>query len=129
MRVIDRLYKYLEHHHITPHAFERTCGVANGYIKKQLKGRGTIGSEIIEKIIDSYADLSLTWLITGCGKMLLHETKNDQAGKMNEAAAEYLTHDLINRQLKEKIAILEESLADKEKIIRLLEKQLSAGKQ
>ena len=125
LRIIDRLYKYLESNHITPHAFERTCGVANGYLKKQLKGRGTIGSEIVERIIDAYKDLSLTWLITGEGKMLLAEKMATHGQKMNEAAPDYQSHDLITRQLKEKIQILENALADKEKIIRLLEIQLN----
>ncbi|MEO8582749.1 MAG: hypothetical protein ABI415_03070 [Flavitalea sp.] len=129
LRVIDRLYKYLEFHHISPHAFERTCGVANGYIKKQLNGRGTIGSEIIEKIIDTYSDLSLTWLITGEGKMLLYEQKSESMGKMHESAPDYLSSIFIGRQLKEKIKVLENALADKEKIIKLLEKQLCKNEQ
>ena len=128
MRVIDRLYQYLEYHHINPHAFERSCGVANGYLKKQHKGRGTIGSEIIEKIIDTYKDLSLTWLVTGEGKMLLHEKTKEEAGNIHEDAPEYALHEQAAALLKEKIAILENSLADKEKIIRLLEKQLHEGK-
>jgi hypothetical protein len=125
LRVIDRLYKYLEYHHISAHAFERACGVANGYLKKQVRGRGTIGSEIIEKIIDTYKDLSLTWLITGQGKMLLTERKKEQLGNLNEDSPEYMLHEQATHLLREKIAILEGAVADKEKIIRLLEAQIS----
>ena len=57
MRIIDRLAQYLAYKKITAYAFERTCQVANGYLKKQLKGKGSIGSDILLRIYNNYLDL------------------------------------------------------------------------
>lgn len=122
MRVIDRIIEYLNYRNISPHAFEKACGIANGYLKKQAKGRGTIGSEILEKISLIYSDLSLTWLITGHGTMIKKDypKADDVPGILAEPQAHYETAGAV-AILREKILMLENSLADKEKIIALLE--------
>jgi hypothetical protein len=71
MKPIDRLLSYLELKQISAYAFERACEVSNGYLYKQQKGKGTIGSDILEKIRKVYSDLNLIWLISGEGEMLL----------------------------------------------------------
>lgn len=122
MRSIDRLFEYLKHINISAYNFEKTCSIANGYLKKQSRGKGTIGSEILEKISAQYPDLSLTWLITGKEKMLKegyqYEILPNQT--LAEPEALYTTNQTI-KSLREKIAILENIIADKEKIISLLE--------
>jgi hypothetical protein len=123
LRLIDRIFEYLHHRHLTPYAFERTCGIANGYLKKQMKGKGSVGSEILEKIGDKYRELNLTWVLTGKGKMVnegVYAT-GDEPSAWSEDEQIYSPQETI-KSLKEKINILENALADKEKIIRLLEK-------
>jgi hypothetical protein len=75
MRIIDRLTKYLRQKAITAYSFERRCQIANGYLKKQVKGKGSIGSEILARIYHHYPDLNLLWLISGEGEMLLPENE------------------------------------------------------
>ena len=130
MTSINRLFEYLKHMNISAYNFERTCGIANGYLKKQSKGKGTIGSEILEKIASQYSDLSLTWLITGKGSMLKkgHQYEQSPYQSLSEPEVLYSSEQAI-KALKEKIAILENTIADKEKIIFLLEQrqQIPAG--
>ena len=127
MRVIDRLYQFLEQKSISPYSFERSCGVANGYLKKQFKGGGSIGSEILEKITTEYRELSLIWLITGKGKMFT-EPQHANGLEMREDEKTYPPADLSTLTLlREKISTLEIIVADKEKIIRLLEQQLKGN--
>lgn len=123
MRLIDRIFEYLHHHRITAYNFERELGIANGYLKKQHKGKGTIGSEILEKISEKYKDLNISWLITGKGKMLADPNYKSltEASTMYEPLSGYGQPEQAIRLLREKIVILENALADKEKIIRLLE--------
>lgn len=126
MRTIDRLQEYLAYKNISPYTFERHCGIANGYLNKQIKGKGTIGSEIIEKITEKYKDLNIIWLITARGQMLINRNyvQSDQISTLAETESVYSNHEQIIRDLREKILILESALADKEKIIRLLEQQM-----
>ncbi|MBL7696529.1 MAG: hypothetical protein JNK79_00150 [Chitinophagaceae bacterium] len=126
MKVTDRLQEYLNLRNISPYTFERTCGIANGYLKKQMKGKGSIGSEIVERITEKYKDLNVTWLLTGKGNMLItNYPVNEQVYSMADKEQEYTRHEQTVKSLREKILILENALADKEKIIKLLEKQAS----
>jgi hypothetical protein len=123
MRLIDRLFEYLHHHRLTPYTFERECGVANGYLQKQKKGKGSIGSDILEKIHAKYKDLNVFWLVTGKGRMLTDSPYNSSSISANllESPGEYQSSEQAIKQLNEKIELLEKALADKEKIIKLLE--------
>jgi hypothetical protein len=118
MRIIDRLLKYLMYKKITAYSFERTCQVANGYLKKQQKGKGTVGSDILERIHRNYFDLNLTWLISGEEEMIL---ENNGVKNQLQEERHYYTKEEMIKFLSERISILERSLADKEKIIHMLE--------
>ncbi|HTD94328.1 MAG TPA: hypothetical protein VK644_10965 [Chitinophagaceae bacterium] len=122
MRIIDRLLHYLAQKKITAYSFERNCKVANGYLKKQQKGKGSVGSDILERIYKNYLDLNIIWLISGEGEMFVD--KDSAAGRQVLAEKkQYYTKDEHLQYLAERIALLETSLADKEKIIALLEAQ------
>ena len=126
MRIIDRLFSFINDRKLTAYAFEKSCGVANGYLKKQQKGKGSIGSDILEKIHQNYLDLSLIWLLTGEGNMLLEPTTPTQR-ILQEERAQY-TRDEHMQALKERIKLLETLLRDKEKIIKLMEERAAPGK-
>jgi transcriptional regulator with XRE-family HTH domain len=111
MRIVDRLATYLTLKKITAYAFERSIDVANGYLKKQLKGKGSVGSEILNRIYHYYTDLDFIWLLTGDGEMLRPEP---------ELPVPHFSKDEMIEQLNERISVLQSSLEDKQKIIELL---------
>lgn len=67
---IDRLVLFIESKRMCFREFEQIIGIGNGYIGKQLKRRGGIGSNIMLKIIIEYPELNINWLITGKQKMI-----------------------------------------------------------
>lgn len=113
MRIIERLTTYLSFKQITAYAFERSIDVANGYLKKQLKGKGSVGSDILYRIYHHYTDLDFIWLLTGKGEMLR---------PLPESPIPHFSKDEMIDQLNRRISLLETSLADKEKIIALLDR-------
>lgn len=115
-RLIDRLHRYLNYKGLSAYAFEKSCGLSNGYLGKQTKGKGTIGSDILEKIYYQYLDLSLIWLITGEGKMIEEHSKFE----LQEDAAQYVTKDDLVKELNKRIQLLEEAVEDKKRIIELM---------
>lgn len=117
MRLIDRLYQFIEYKSLSAYAVERNCGFSNGYLKKQLKGGGSVGSDVLAKINHEYPELSLIWLITGRGTMIFSGDQN----QAQDSVEYYADRDEVMNLLKEKIRLLEISLADKEKIISLME--------
>ena len=126
MRTIDRLIQYMQLRKITAYSLEKNCKVANGYLKKQQKGKGSIGSDILERIHANYFDLNLEWLLTGKGKMLNDESDDLSLHMVREERQTYNKDEII-ASLSKRIALLEAALADKEKIIRLLEGNTSKG--
>lgn len=129
MRLIERIYEFIEYKGSSAYAFERSCELSNGYLKKLLKGGGSVGSEVLEKIHRTYPELSLIWLITGKGEMIFSEEPGQEA---NDPGAGYISdgEEVVNL-LKDKIKLLESSVADKEKIISLMEskEKKEAGKE
>jgi hypothetical protein len=111
VKVIDRLAKYLEIKNISPRAFELSCGVANGYLGKQLRVKGSVGSDILEKVSVEYPDLNLVWLITGQGKMIVKPTKGKQDTEtenmeLQDEKAVYQIRDHLIEVLKEQLETL-----------------------
>ncbi|HJV19514.1 MAG TPA: hypothetical protein VJ552_06495 [Sediminibacterium sp.] len=102
MRLIDRLYQYMEEEGISAYQFEHVCGLSNGYLGKQYRGKGTVGSAVLEKIKLHYPDIDMHWLITGNGAMT------------------NVNKELI-RSFQKQIRQLEQLVADKDSIIELLQ--------
>jgi len=76
MKTVDRLQVYLKENGISYNALDVSIGAGNGYIGKQIKRGASIGSDVIEKIVSTYPDLSLSWLITGQGEMIAELSDN-----------------------------------------------------
>jgi len=69
MNVAKRINRFINDNNLSFSEFDKSIGTANGYIGKQIKSRGSVGSHIIEKIISSYPNLNVHWLMTGSGDM------------------------------------------------------------
>jgi hypothetical protein len=127
MRLIERLAKFLHANGVTAYAFEHSCGLSNGYLAKQLRGRGSVGSDIIEKIKYNYPELSIVWLFTGKGQMQITPQASGRETipiELKEVQALFYTaKDDVIAVLKKQIDQYEYALAEKDKIIRLLERQ------
>lgn len=121
-RVIDRIRGFLELKGISAYEFERKVEVANGYVYKQNIGKGTVGSDTLEKIYKCYPSLNIIWLITGEGEMEVDKEKDDFS-VTNPGAGENESSLLI-QGLKDQVAFLRSSNADKEKIIAMLEEKV-----
>jgi len=96
-----------------------------------LRGKGSIGSEILEKILAKYSDLSLIWLVTGEDQMILSDLPSPGSAfrEVEEDVQDYvLTVKQTMQLLREKIILLEASVADKEKIITMLESRVEPPK-
>lgn len=70
MKVIDRIYQYIDHLDVSVRVFEETAGIGNGYLAKMKRSGGSVGSELVSKMVMAYPLLSLDWLICGTGEML-----------------------------------------------------------
>lgn len=81
MKTIERLEQFINFRGLSLYAFDSSIGVGNGYMGKQIKKKGSIGSDILELIFSQYPELNPTWLLTGNGSMLLEKTGFPVPGK------------------------------------------------
>ncbi len=132
MTIIERLYQYMDFRKLTAYEVEHTCNISNGYLGKQRKKKGAVGTDILERIKKQYPELSIVWLFSGRGEMLIDPSLHPDeqlAYEMREEKEAYLTtKDEVIILLKTQVSLLEDALADKEKLINLLEKDLQREK-
>ncbi|MDR2894660.1 MAG: hypothetical protein LBU97_04285 [Alistipes sp.] len=69
MSAKERMLEYLDYKNVSQYGFSKATGLSNGF----LKSGNSISSENMELISNKYTDLSLMWLITGKGNMLIDE--------------------------------------------------------
>lgn len=79
MEIKDRIKLFLEEKGISQRKFEISIEKSNGYVNNIVK---TITVDVLAKIINTYPELNITWLITGEGDML-KEYKNIE-GELSE---------------------------------------------
>ncbi|WP_298418705.1 hypothetical protein [uncultured Kordia sp.] len=76
MKIIERIVQFIKYKNLSMRAFDISIGVGNGYTSKQAKTNASVGSDVLEKIIDVYRDLSPLWLMTGEGPMTIDPDKS-----------------------------------------------------
>lgn len=83
--VKDRLLAFIDSIGLTKSSFERSAGMANGYINNMR----SLGQTTIDKISSAYPDLNMGWLLTGEGEMLrsggIHQTMTESPGSVQIA--------------------------------------------
>lgn len=68
--IVSRIKEFIDYKTISVRKFEEKVGFSNGAFASQYKNNGSIGSDKIENILQSYPEINLEWLLTGEGEML-----------------------------------------------------------
>lgn len=105
MKIIDRIIDFIKHKNMSMRAFDMSIKVGNGYTSKQSKSNASIGSDVLERIIDTYPELNPLWLITGKGEMIIDvKNSNEPLPDYGETIDEILENKIkriVQEQLKE----------------------------
>lgn len=78
MSAIERFFYYLENEGLKHTPIEKKLGLSNGYLGKMRDRNASIGSDVMEKIVSYFPDLSPEWLLTGNGPMLRSKGVDDK---------------------------------------------------
>jgi len=105
MKIIDRIILFIKHKNLSMRAFDISISVGNGYTSKQSKSGASVGSDVLERIIDVYPDLNPLWLISGKGDMVLDinisEEPLPEYGTSIDEILEKKIKRIVREQLKE----------------------------
>ena len=99
-KIIYRLQEYVKYKGITLNQVAVVIGVSNSYFSKMANSGGSLGEDIIRKILLFYDDLNSDWLIIGRGKMI-----KDGTISQNEAP------DFVNAKLVQALADANKALS------------------
>lgn len=77
MKIISRIFEYIEYKNLKPSDAERIMGFSNGYLAKQKKREGDLGETMILRVLENCPDISLEWLMTGSGEMIKRSNSFD----------------------------------------------------
>lgn len=69
-KIIDRLSLYVDNQDITFNQIANKINVSNSYFSKMVKNSGSLGEDVITKILLYYDNINPAWLLTGEGEML-----------------------------------------------------------
>ena len=114
-KIIERLSYFIEVKGDNFNKLAMNIGLSNSYFSKMLKNRGSLGEDIIRKILLYYENINPEWLILGTGSMM----KEDSASPLisdkyfsemilliSNLSQENGTIKAEKKQLKEEIKIL-----------------------
>lgn len=123
MDIKNRILQVVGYYNISISAFEKKCGLSNGYIRNL---KGSIGSQKLECILNSYPSIDRTWLLTGEGEMLrdvpMEQPSAENAMRSDEVG---MLLDRLQAQaeeigrLKERLECLQKSVGDVRSDVRV----------
>ncbi len=103
MKIIDRIILFIHHKNLSMRAFDSSINVGNGYTSKQSKSKASVGSDVLERIIDTYPELNPLWLITGKREMIIDiqtvDSEPTPLGNSIDKILEYKIERIVSRQL------------------------------
>lgn len=102
----DRLKLIAEQKGLSIRAFEERCGLGRGNISN-MSPDGTLGSDKLTKIIDTFTEIDLYWLLTGTHSENTNQTHIEETTDESQLIDKLLQQAEEIGRLKERIAQLE----------------------
>ena len=69
-KIIERLSYFLECEGDNFNRLAMNIGLSNSYFSKMLKNKGSLGEDVIRKILLYYENINPEWLLLGAGSMI-----------------------------------------------------------
>ena len=113
--------QFIKYAGVSARQFDISIGAANGYTLRMQKNNASVGSDVIENILQVYPQLNVEWLLTGEGNMLKEDEEElildyDQLPRDKQLEIEQIIEDKIKeRQAEELKRLLKEVTAEIEK--------------
>lgn len=130
----ERIIQYLDYKDISKYKFYQETGITNGILSQN----NGISEENLLKFLSYYRDISVNWLLTGEGSMLIGEKIHqipdnisaadpEPANYHNPTPGEMITrHDADLEALLSKIEMLERIIVSKDETIRALQERIDS---
>jgi hypothetical protein len=81
-----RLKKLIKMLGLNQTLFAQSLGMTQPNISRMVSGDGKISLEVLNRIIDTYKNINLHWLLTGEGEMYTHFIPTENIREVNESS-------------------------------------------
>lgn len=122
--ILERIKQYIDSKGISISAFEKSIGLSNASFRTCLKKGTTIGVDKVERILNTYGDISVIWLMTGEGEMLKVRCYESRQEAIEAEEKQKKDKDALITKLTEQINVYEQQLKEKDQVISVLTKAL-----
>ncbi|TRZ45225.1 hypothetical protein [Robertkochia solimangrovi] len=103
-KAIDRIFSIIKSLGMSARQFDMSIGASNGYTLRMKKNNASVGSDILERIVEKYPFVNINWIVTGKGNMFGVETEDKGPQEMSldeiEAVIDAKIKALHNEDLK-----------------------------
>ena len=115
-KIISRLSQYIDSQGSNFNKLSKNIGVSNSYFSKMLNNNGSLGEDIIRKILLYYENLNPEWLILGVGEMLRNDNLSEK-DSLTTVLKRYEALAVENANLKIRNAEQEKRIAELENML------------
>lgn len=82
-KAIDRIFSIIQSLGMSARQFDMSIGASNGYTLRMKKNKASVGSDILERIVEKYPFVNITWVVTGKGTMFGTENTTSADSSVN----------------------------------------------
>ncbi|MCX2680793.1 hypothetical protein OOZ15_12640 [Galbibacter sp. EGI 63066] len=125
-KAIDRIHTIIKSLGMSARQFDMSIGASNGYTLRMKKNKASVGSDVLERIVDKYPFVNITWVVTGKGTMFGPEAE-DAGVYENEDLDKTLTYREVEAIVEHKIRVYQES--QMENLVNRIKSELNAAEE
>lgn len=104
--------------------FDKKIEASNGYIGKLIRTNGSVGGDVLQKIISVFPDINPTWLLTGDGDMIINKRAIESVKTMYDPFNEMQVCENCIKNEKEIKALQNQLIEAQKLIIELMKKNV-----
>ncbi|WP_224482750.1 hypothetical protein [Robertkochia aurantiaca] len=118
-KAIDRIFSIIKSLGMSARQFDMSIGASNGYTLRMKKNNASVGSDILERIVEKYPFVNINWIVTGRGNMFgvdeAEKSPKDYSLKEIEAMIDEKIKAHKDEELKALIRKIQNEIDDTEK--------------
>ncbi|QLE02776.1 hypothetical protein HX109_14830 [Galbibacter sp. BG1] len=122
-KAIDRIYSIIQSLGMSARQFDMSIGASNGYTLRMKKNHASVGSDILERIVEKYPFVNINWVVTGHGTMFGTDTTSTAEQGVPERK---LTYKEVEAIIEQKIKAHQED--ELNNLMSKIKQEISAAK-
>lgn len=105
-KAIDRIFSIIKALGMSARQFDMSIGASNGYTLRMKKNNASVGSDILERIVEKYPFVNINWIVTGRGTMFGITEEDKPVKELSLSEVEKIIEEKIKLHQEEELKAL-----------------------